>query len=184
MAENAVKNPYIVRALETLKYRNFPALQTKLRLEGKEVIPTVVTLAFVLEKITSAMKHNWRFLRLCNKIWSRYDNLPKILAIYSTQAGREYSSSFRNDYSWSLCYIYWKNYHLLPQGLFKIAKVLSVEEVTKRVLQYFETEHLPKEMASNMEYFFSLHARNRYYLYSFINLFPFILSPIDNFLRI
>ena len=99
MAENAAKNPYIVRALETLKYRNFPALQTKLRQEGKEVIPTVVTLAFVLEKITSAMKHNWRFLKLCNKIWSRYDNLLKIAAIYSTQAGREYSSSFRNDYS-------------------------------------------------------------------------------------
>ena len=134
MAENAAKNPYIVRALETLKYRNFPALQTKLRQEGKEVIPTVVTLAFVLEKITSAMKHNWRFLKLCNKIWSKYDNLPKIAAIYSTQ------------------------------GLFKIAKVLSVEEVTKRVLQYFETKHLPKEMASNMEYFFSLHARNRYYI--------------------
>ena len=79
MAENAAKNPYIVRALETLKYRNFPALQTKLRQEGKEVIPTVVTLAFVLEKITSAMKHNWRFLRLCIKIWSKYDTLPKMV---------------------------------------------------------------------------------------------------------
>ena len=88
MAENAAKNPYIVRALETLKYRNFPALQTKLRQEGKEVIPTVVTLAFVLEKISSAMKHNWRFLKLCNKIWSKHDNLPKIVVFTSTQAAR------------------------------------------------------------------------------------------------
>ena len=99
MAENAARNPYILRALETLEKRNFPTLQTKLRQEGKEVIPTVITLAFVLEKITSAMKHNWRFLKLCNKIWSRYNNLPKVLSIYSRQAGREYSSSFRNDHS-------------------------------------------------------------------------------------
>ena len=99
MAENAAKNPYIVRALESLENRDFPTLQTKLKQEGKAVIPTVVTLAFVLEKITFAMKHNWRFLKLCNKIWSRYDNLLKIAAIYSTQAGREYSSLFRNDYS-------------------------------------------------------------------------------------
>ena len=60
MAENAARNPYILRALETLEKRNFPKLQTKLRQEGRVVIPTVVTLAFVLEKITSAMKHNWR----------------------------------------------------------------------------------------------------------------------------
>ena len=79
MAENAAKNPYIVRALETLENKNFPKLQSKLRQEGKAVIPTVVTLAFVLEKITSAMKHNWRFLKLCNKIWSRYDDLPKMV---------------------------------------------------------------------------------------------------------
>ena len=79
MAENAAKNPYIVRALESLENRDFPTLQTKLKQEGKAVIPTVVTLAFVLEKITSAMKHNWRFLKLCNKIWSRYDDLPKMV---------------------------------------------------------------------------------------------------------
>ena len=113
MAENAAKNPYIVRALESLENRDFPTLQTKLKQEGKAVIPTVVTLAFVLEKITFAMKHNWRFLKLCNKIWSRYDNLPKIIKIYSTQAGRDYSSSFRNVYSLGLGIIeYWKNYHL------------------------------------------------------------------------
>ena len=85
MAENAARNPYILRALETLEKRNFPTLQTKLRQEGREVIPKVVTLAFVLEKITSAIKQNWRILELCNKIWSRYDNLHKI--VVSTQAG-------------------------------------------------------------------------------------------------
>ena len=69
MAENAAKNPYIVRALESLENRDFPTLQTKLRQEGKAVIPTVVTLAFVLEKITFAMKHNWRFLKLSEVLY-------------------------------------------------------------------------------------------------------------------
>ena len=68
--------------------------------------------------------------------------------------------------------------HIILQGLFKISKVLSVEEVTKRLLQYFETEHLPKEKMSNMEYLFSLHAR------FIIDLYPFKLSPIDNLFRI
>ena len=88
MAENAARNPYIVRALETLENRNFPTLRAKLRQEGRVVIPTVVTMAFVLERITSAMKDNWRFLKLCNKIWSRHDNLPKIVVFTSTQAAR------------------------------------------------------------------------------------------------
>ena len=34
-----------------------------------------------------------------------------------------------------------------------MAKVLSVEEVTKRALQYFEKEQPRKEWLSNMEYF-------------------------------
>ena len=85
MAENAAKNPYILRALETLEDRNFPTLRAKLRQEGKTVIPRVVTLAFVLETITSAMKHNWRFLKLCNKIWSKHDNLPKMVGTALSQ---------------------------------------------------------------------------------------------------
>ena len=89
MAENALRNPYIVRALETLENRNFPTLRAKLRQEGREVIPTVVTLAFVLEKITFAMKNNWRFLNLCNKIWTRYDNdnLHKMVEFTKIKAG-------------------------------------------------------------------------------------------------
>ena len=90
MAENAIKNPYIVGALKTIETRNFPTLQAKLRQEGKAVIPIVITLAFVLEKITTAMKHNWRFLKLCNKIWSKYDNLLKIVVFTSTQVGRKF----------------------------------------------------------------------------------------------
>ena len=85
MAENAARNPYIVRALETLEKRKFPRLGTKLRQEGRVVIPNVVTLAFVLEKITSAMKHDMSLLKICHTIWSRYDNLPKLVRISLAQ---------------------------------------------------------------------------------------------------
>ena len=109
MADNASKNPYIVRALDTIQEKaNYSDLQSKLKEEGAVVIPNVVTLAFVLERMTSAMKKNWRFLKVCNEIWSEYDNLPKIV-----------SSSEGN--------------------LFYIAKRLSVEQVVKRSLLMFET---------------------------------------------
>ena len=45
------------------------------------MIPTAVTLAFVLEKITLAMKQNWKFQRLCSEIWAKYDNPSKVASI-------------------------------------------------------------------------------------------------------
>ena len=59
MAENASKNPYIMRALETLQNGNYPVFQAKLEEEGAVVIPNAVTLAFVLEKMVSTMKNNF-----------------------------------------------------------------------------------------------------------------------------
>ena len=84
MAENASKNPYIVRALENIQQNaNLSNLQSKLKEEGAVVIQNVVTLAFVLEQITSTMIENWRFFKVCNEIWSEYDNPPK--ALYATE---------------------------------------------------------------------------------------------------
>ena len=81
MAENASKNPYIVRALENIQQNaNLSNLQSKLKEEGAVVIQNVVTLAFVLEQITSTMIENWRFFQVCNEIWSEYDTLPKFLS--------------------------------------------------------------------------------------------------------
>ena len=109
MADNASKNPYIVRALDTIQEKaNYSDLQSKLKEEGAVVIPNVVTLAFVLERMTSAMKENWRFLKVCNEIWSEYDNPPKVL-------------------------------HVTEGNLFYIAKWLSIEQVVKRSLLTFET---------------------------------------------
>ena len=81
MADKASENAYIVKALETIQQKaNFSDLQSKLKKEGTVVIPNVVTLAFVLDRMTSAMKENWRFLKVCKDIWSEYDNLPKFIS--------------------------------------------------------------------------------------------------------
>ena len=115
IAENASKNPYIVKASETFQNGNYPNLQRKLVQEGRVVIPNVVTLAFVLEKMTKTMKRNWKFVKVCSEIWSEYDSLPKTVS------------------------------YLLSQGnIFHLTKVLSVEQVIKRRLQTFETRDLRK----------------------------------------
>lgn len=114
MADNASKNLYIVKALETIQQKaNLSNFQSKLKEEGAVVIPNVVTLAFVLERMTSTMKENWRFLKVCNEIWSEYDNPPK--ALYATQG-----------------------------DFFYLAKWLSIEQVMKRHLQMFETGKMRK----------------------------------------
>ena len=114
MADNASKNPYIVRALDTIQQNaNYSDLQSKLKEEGSIVIPNVVTLAFVLERMTLAMKENWRFLRVCNEIWLKYDHPSK--AFYSTEG-----------------------------NFFYLAKWLSIEQVMKRHLQMFETGEMRK----------------------------------------
>ena len=113
MAEYASKNPYIMRALETLQNGNYPVFQAKLKEEGSVVITNAVTLAFVLEKMVLTMKNNWRFLKVCNEIWSERDNLKKIVDITLTQG-----------------------------NLFSLAKVLSIEQLLKRILLMFETHHL------------------------------------------
>ena len=78
MAENAEKNPYVRNALEVLQQGSYQKLERKLKEEGETVVINVVTLAMVLDKLTTVMKEDWIFLKVCNKIWS--DNIPKILS--------------------------------------------------------------------------------------------------------
>ena len=125
MADNASKNPYIVRALETIRENaNFSDLQSKLNEEGASVIPNVVTLAFVLERMTSAMEENWRFLKVCNEIWSEYDNLPKFI-----------SATEGNP--------------------FFLAKQFSIEQVMKRRLLALETKNMRKVNIKALYHFYS-----------------------------
>ena len=116
MAENASKNPYLFNALESFKNGNYPNLKTKLMQEGSIVIPRVITFAFVLEKMTSTMLENWRFLKVCNEIWLENDNFKKILDIVLPTEG----------------------------GIFKVAKVLTIDESFNRVLRQLETRDIRK----------------------------------------
>ena len=92
--------------METLKNGNYPTLLTKLEEEGEVVIPTAVTLAYVLEKMTQTMKQNWRFTKVCNQIWSQFDDISKII---------EFSR--------------------VDGNLFTLVKVLTLQQVIKRDLK-------------------------------------------------
>ena len=61
------------------------------------------------------MKNNWIFVKVCNEIWAELDNLKKIvdLTLTTTQG-----------------------------NLFSLAKVLSIDQLLKRILLMFETHHL------------------------------------------
>ena len=48
--------------------------------EGDTIILDTITFAMVLEKLTSTMKENVSFLKVCHSIWSEYDTIPKFLA--------------------------------------------------------------------------------------------------------
>ena len=122
MAKNADKNPYIRKALEFLKQGNYQKLEQKLNEEGENVIVNVVTFSMVLEKLTSAMKENWRFLKVCNKIWSEYDSLEKIQGFDPTGFVRD------------------------P---FAIAKALTIEQTMKTHIQILETKDVPPSYGIN-----------------------------------
>ena len=83
--------------------------------KARFVIPKVVTLAFVLEKMTSTMKDDWRFVKTCNEIWKEYDNFKKIFRI-----------SFKTG------------------EIFNFLKALSVRKMWKGRLDALETLHLPE----------------------------------------
>ena len=74
------------------------------------MIPTAVTLAYVLEKMTQTMSENWRFLKVCNHIWSQFDDLSKII-----------------------------EFTRVDGNLFNLIKVLTLQQVAKRAIQRFET---------------------------------------------
>ena len=104
-----------MRALESLHDGNYPKLQRQLMQKARFVIPKVVTLAFVLEKMTSTMKDDWRFVKTCNEIWKEYDNFGKIFKI-----------SFKTG------------------DIFNFLKALSVRKMWKGRLDALETLYLPE----------------------------------------
>jgi hypothetical protein len=70
-ARCAEANPYLVEFLERAKGEAFERLSHKVRREGARVLPSVVTYGLVLERVTQAMRNDWKIVETCREIWLR-----------------------------------------------------------------------------------------------------------------
>ena len=68
-ARCAGANAYLTEFLDRAKADAFDRLYEKVQIEGAMVLPSVVTYALLLERLTQAMRHDWRLIRACGEIW-------------------------------------------------------------------------------------------------------------------
>jgi len=70
-ARCAGANAYLTEFLDRAKADAFDRLYEKVQIEGAMVLPSVVTYALLLERLTQAMRNDWRLIRACREIWRR-----------------------------------------------------------------------------------------------------------------
>ena len=112
MAENAAKNPYLIEALKFLSQGSYPNIYNKIKEEGCEVIPDVISLAMVLERLTVVLSEDWRLFEVCHDIWK-------------TPFGKY---NVKNAFT------------KVTENLFPAAKYLSVKEVARRRIKAFKSQ--------------------------------------------
>jgi len=71
VARCAAANPYLVEFLDRAKGEAFDRLHHKVQTEGATVLPSVVTYGLLLERLTQAMRNDWRLIEACRVIWLR-----------------------------------------------------------------------------------------------------------------
>jgi len=70
-ARCAGANPYLIEFLDRSEDEAFDRLYRKVQIEGATVLPSVVTYGLLLERLTQAMRNDWRIVSACRKIWLR-----------------------------------------------------------------------------------------------------------------
>ena len=68
-ARCAVANPYLTELLARAEGGAFERLQQKVQMEGAAVLPSVVTYGLLLERLTRAMRDDWKIIQACREIW-------------------------------------------------------------------------------------------------------------------
>ena len=71
VARCAGANPYLVEFLNRAKDKPFDRLYHELQLEGATVLPSVVAYGLLLERLTRAMRNDWKVIAACREIWLR-----------------------------------------------------------------------------------------------------------------
>ncbi|MCP3943307.1 MAG: hypothetical protein GY710_17730 [Desulfobacteraceae bacterium] len=69
MADLAVENTYLNNFVNQAINNDFENLSYKIETEGRQMYPSVVAYAFVLERLTKAERNDWRIAEKCVAIW-------------------------------------------------------------------------------------------------------------------
>ena len=69
VARCAGANPYLSEFLSRAEGETFDRLYHKVHMEGATVLPSVVTYGLLLQRLTQAMRNDWRLLQACREIW-------------------------------------------------------------------------------------------------------------------
>ncbi len=109
-ARCAQANPYLVEFLNRAIGKYSERLRRKMQAEGATVLPSVVTYGLLLERLTRAMRNDWKVIEACRGIWLR-----------ARAAELEASDIEKLKIHWA------------P---FELAKVISIDIMIERVLQF------------------------------------------------
>lgn len=71
VARCAGANPYLAEFLDRAKGEAFDRLYHKVQMERETVLPSVVTYGLLLERLTQAMRNDWKVIAACREIWLR-----------------------------------------------------------------------------------------------------------------
>lgn len=84
-ARCADANPYLVEFLDRARGEAFDRLYHKFQTEGAAVLPSVVTYGLLLERLTQAMRNDWRLIHACKEIWlkaRREEDMKRHLIVF------------------------------------------------------------------------------------------------------
>ena len=76
MEDAARQNTYLMNFLQQAAGGNFPRLAEKVREEGGRVLADVTTLAYAIDRLSAAMRHDWRLIEECLNVWKTSRNDP------------------------------------------------------------------------------------------------------------
>lgn len=71
MASGIMENSYLRQALAELEKTQYPKLIKVFEKEADEVLPIILSYAFILNKVTKVMSEDVKFMEVCQELWNR-----------------------------------------------------------------------------------------------------------------
>ncbi|MFW7377843.1 MAG: hypothetical protein ACOH5I_03405 [Oligoflexus sp.] len=124
--EISLSNPNLLHFFEKCEHKHFNFLRHKLETEGAQVLPDVISLALVLDRLTQAMHDNWHVLQLCFDIWKKMrseEHFGRFMKLF------EHAKLFSVEFACSLILKYHKTGSIPPGFLRFLVPINIIEAV-------------------------------------------------------